>query len=738
MKIENLCIKCMKEKASPEGRCEHCGYDPAEDTIPPHHLSPFVILEGKYLVGKSIGEGGFGITYIGMDLNLEMRVAIKEYYPNGCAIRDTSGNSCTVQSYSGEAQTFFETGREKFINEAKILAKCIDLPEIVTVKDFFRENHTAYIVMEFLEGQTLKAYLKERGGRISATETLNMMKPLIRSLGQVHKMNLIHRDISPDNIMNTTNYEVKILDFGGARDFGSSRGRSMSIMLKPGYAPEEQYRTHGEQGPWTDVYALCATMYRCITGQIPPESMERTYQDQLRPVTDFQPDCPREVNFAICKGLNVYKDDRWQSMEELYDCLYNGRADVQPEGIQTFNNYNGDNNNNNNNRVVREEGQVRGRQYYPQKQNNMLPIMAGILGVVLIALLAVFGVNYYKSQEDSDNSSDPVETTAETDKTDIEVIDKGSIDKVQDSDQIKNTETKEKSEEEAEATPTSVPTLTETPKVAYIDMEHIQNEVFRSKGSGAQESLYLRDCIEDASRGTDEKNTAMPATGMVSVPILYTLAVKMDDPNSGITLNTPVTFQYTYDTYSGGRGHLTSAQSGQQMSIDTLVQEMLMYSDNNATNSLISFLTLEGIQQTCQENKFTSVTMRRQIVKGGTSADDNLISAKDAANMVYDLFMNEFSVINRDYLMNYMRICDNAQRHAIFKSDTLYNGGTFCNQNGIRPNPGSGTYAEVGIILADGQQYIVCVMSDGGDADLASNEFSDAVNYIHTCMLETH
>lgn len=717
MKIENLCINCMKEKASPEGRCEHCGYDPAEDTIPPHHLSPFVILEGKYLVGKSIGEGGFGITYIGMDLNLEMRVAIKEYYPNGCAIRDTNGNSCTVQSYSGEAQTFFETGREKFINEAKILAKCIDLPEIVTVKDFFKENHTAYIVMEFLEGQTLKACLKERGGRIPVTETLNMMKPLIRSLGQVHKMNLIHRDISPDNIMITTNYEVKILDFGGARDFGSARGRSMSIMLKPGYAPEEQYRTHGEQGPWTDVYALCATMYRCITGQIPPESMERTYQDQLRPVTDFQPDCPREVNFAICKGLNVYKDDRWQSMEELYDCLYNGRANVQQEDIRDSDNHNGHNNHNNsNNRIVREEGQVRGRQYYPKKQNNMLPVMAGILGIVLIVLLAVFGVNYYKAKMDSDSSSDPVETTAEADKTDTESVD----------------------EVTPTSTPIPVPTLTETPKVAYIDMEHIQNEIFRAKGSGAQESLYLRDCIEDAPRGTDEKNTAMPATGMVSVPILYTLAVKMDDPNSGITLNTPVTFQYTYDTYSGGRGHLTSAQSGQQMSIDTLVQEMLMYSDNNATNSLISFLTLEGIQQTCQENDFTSVVMRRQIVKGGTSADDNLISAKDATNMVYELFMNEFSVINRDYLMNYMRICDNAQRHAIFQSDTLYNGGTFCNQNGIRPNPGSGTYAEVGIILADGQQYIVCVMSDGGDADLASNEFSDAVNYIHTCMLETH
>ena len=741
MKIENLCIKCMKEKASPEGRCEHCGYDPAEDTIPPHHLSPFVILEGKYLVGKSIGEGGFGITYIGMDLNLEMRVAIKEYYPNGCAIRDTSGNSCTVQSYSGEAQTFFETGREKFINEAKILAKCIDLPEIVTVKDFFKENHTAYIVMEFLEGQTLKAYLKERGGRISATETLNMMKPLIRSLGQVHKMNLIHRDISPDNIMITTNYEVKILDFGGARDFGSARGRSMSIMLKPGYAPEEQYRTHGEQGPWTDVYALCATMYRCITGQIPPESMERTYQDHLRPVTDFQPDCPREVNFAICKGLNVYKDDRWQSMEELYDCLYNGRANVQQEDIRDSDNHNGHNNHNNsNNRVVREEGQVRGRQYYPKKQNNMLPIMAGILGVILIVLLAVFGVNYYKAKMDSDSSSGSVETTAKADKTDTESVDEGTTDKSKDSDQKKNSETEDKSEEEPEPTPTSTPTPTPTtiPKVARINIDNVQDNLFGSKGSGAQESLYMRDCIEDAPRGTDEKNTAMPATGMVSVPILYTLAVKMDDPNSGITLNTPVTFQYTYDTNSGGRGHLTSAQAGQQMSVDTLVQAMLMYSDNNATNSLISFLTLEGIQQTCQENKFTSVVMRRQIVKGGTSADDNLISAKDAANMVYDLFMNKYSVINRDYLMNYMRICDNAQRHGIFQSDTLYNGGTFCNQNGIRPNPESGTYAEVGIILADGQQYVVCVMADGGDADLAADEFSKAVDYIHECMLETY
>lgn len=418
MKIENLCINCMVEKASPGGKCEHCGFDPSTAVIPPHHLAPFVILAGKYLVGKAIGEGGFGITYIGMDLNLEMRVAIKEYYPNGCAIRDTSGNSCTVQSYSGEAQTFFETGREKFINEAKILAKCIDLPEIVTVKDFFKENHTAYIVMEYLDGQTLKEYLKDRGGRISVKETLQMMKPLIRSLGQVHKMNLIHRDISPDNIMITKDQSVKILDFGGARDFVSSGGRSLSIMLKPGYAPEEQYRTHGEQGPWTDVYALCATMYRCITGQIPPESMERTYQDQLKPISDFQQDCPAEVEYVIQKGLGVYKNERWQSMEELYESLYSGQTVTKEEPSPTQNNH-----------TAKENPHVKNMQYYPrkdsEKENGILPVIVVVLGVILLVLLAVFGVKYYnlkyKDQSDSTEKTAQISSDLATIPTEIQM-----------------------------------------------------------------------------------------------------------------------------------------------------------------------------------------------------------------------------------------------------------------------------------------------------------------------------
>ena len=321
MKIENLCIHCMKEKNSNSAICPFCGFDPEEAEIPPYHLQPFSILAGKYLLGTAIGEGRFGITYIGMDLNLEMRVAIKEYYPNGCATRNRS-ESNTVQSYSNSMHEIFEKGHEKFINETRLLAKCSNLPEIVSVKDFFRENHTAYIVMEYIDRITLKSYLQQNGNRISSQKTLQMMQPVIRSLAKVHNMNLIHRDISPDNIMVCKNGAVKILDFGGARDYIFASRKSMSIMLKPGYTPEEQYRTPGNQGPWTDVYALCATMYRCITGTVPPESLERAYQDNQKPIHELDSDCPLATAYAIEKSMSIHPEGRFQSMQELYSALY--------------------------------------------------------------------------------------------------------------------------------------------------------------------------------------------------------------------------------------------------------------------------------------------------------------------------------------------------------------------------------------------------------------------------------
>lgn len=318
--VDLLCMGCMREKETAEGPCPYCGFEERRDG-PSHYLPCRSILNGKYLVGKVLGEGGFGITYLGWDLNLDMKVAIKEYYPSGLVTR-MSVSSSEVVSYTGEKADFYQTGKNKFMTEAKTLAKFYSLPGIVSVKDFFQESNTSYIVMEYIEGVTLKEYLKKNGGRIPAPKVLEWMRPVIHSLEQVHRTGLIHRDISPDNIMITKDDTVKLLDFGAARDISPDGGRSLSVFLKPGYAPEEQYRTHGAQGPWTDIYALCATIYKCMTGMTPPEPLERMRADGLQSPARLGADLLPYQEYAVLKGLSIDAKDRYQSMEELEAALY--------------------------------------------------------------------------------------------------------------------------------------------------------------------------------------------------------------------------------------------------------------------------------------------------------------------------------------------------------------------------------------------------------------------------------
>lgn len=303
-----------------KGTCPYCGFD---DTYAPeltHQLRPFTVLNGKYLVGSVLGEGGFGITYIGYDLNLELRIAIKEFYPNGFCRRESSVTN-TLSSYGGSQGESFEKWRSRFVKEAKSLAKCTNLSGIVGVKDFFEENNTAYIVMEYLEGQTLKEYLNRQGGKLPVGRALQALEPVMVSMSQVHRAGIIHRDISPDNIMITTDGMMKLLDFGAAVDLMKEEERSLSIMLKPGYAPEEQYRTKGKLGPWSDVYALAATIYKCITGITPPEAMERMREDHLAAPGSLGINMPPSVEAALLKGMSVYTDNRYQTMDEFHHAL---------------------------------------------------------------------------------------------------------------------------------------------------------------------------------------------------------------------------------------------------------------------------------------------------------------------------------------------------------------------------------------------------------------------------------
>ena len=315
---QKYCFGCMQHVEDPGQVCPYCGFDPAGYEIDPHQLQPGTILHDRYMVGKVIGEGGFGITYVGRDTLLDMKVAVKEFYMNGFVNRNNTV-SMLVQASVGTNAELFEKNKEKFIDEARVLARFADEDGIVGIRDFFEENNTAYMIMDFLEGQTLRSYL-EKNGKIPTDDVIRIMRPVMNSLQNVHDNNVIHRDISPDNIMMLKNGRVKLLDFGAAREISKTDIRSLSVILKQGYAPEEQYRSKGNQGPWTDVYALCATMYRCIAGVTPDESMERMFKDNLESLCDVSA-CAPSVSSVIMKGLAVRQEDRYRSVRELQQDL---------------------------------------------------------------------------------------------------------------------------------------------------------------------------------------------------------------------------------------------------------------------------------------------------------------------------------------------------------------------------------------------------------------------------------
>lgn len=326
MDISKLCPHCMRElnNVSPDSFCPYCGKKISEtEAAQLHHLNPLTILQGKYLVGDVIGEGGFGITYYGFEINLEIRLAIKEFYPNGFVSRDHTQTTMVTQFNNSNAESV-RKWKEGFVKEAQALAKCQDLPGIVRVKDFFEENGSAYIVMEYVDGTDLKSYVKQ-SGKLEPEVILPAIRPIMNSLEQIHNLGVIHRDIAPDNIRMTPDGSMKLMDFGAARSFADADGqKSLSIVLKPGYAPEEQYRTHGKQGPWTDVYALAATIYRCLTGTMPIESMERLRSDTLKSPKELGVKISDQENKAIMKGMAVLSENRYQSVKEFEDALYSG------------------------------------------------------------------------------------------------------------------------------------------------------------------------------------------------------------------------------------------------------------------------------------------------------------------------------------------------------------------------------------------------------------------------------
>lgn len=315
------CFGCMEDYSDDYAACPYCGYEADTPPREAYHMIPGTVLAGRYQVGQVLGFGGFGVTYIGYDVLLDRKVAIKEYLPSEFSTRIPGHTEITA--YEGERQEQFSSGMEKFLEEAKMLARFQTANGIVQIYDSFQENGTAYIVMEYLEGRTLKTYLEHKG-KLSVDEAKTILHPVIAALCEIHKAGILHRDIAPDNIFLTNDGKVKLLDFGASRFATTSHSKSLSVIIKPGYAPVEQYRSRGDQGSWTDVYSLAATFYKMVTGITPEDSMERVEKDELKRPSKLGIAIPKNVDNAIMNAMNIKIEDRTANVSLFEKELYSG------------------------------------------------------------------------------------------------------------------------------------------------------------------------------------------------------------------------------------------------------------------------------------------------------------------------------------------------------------------------------------------------------------------------------
>lgn len=309
-----ICSSCfLPIKKEP---CKKCGF--SEESYSPDGITlPCgTILMGNFIIGRVLGKGGFGITYLAYDVKYNKIIAVKEYFPIELSLREPNGTGLMVRDR--KSADLFKHGAEKFYNEASFVSKFSDNPNIVRVYQFFYENNTAYFTMEYLTGMTLKDYVN-RCGTITAGQAVNIAEKVANALCEVHSENVLHRDVSPDNIMLCSDGGVKLLDFGAARQVFPEGSQLLSVILKPGFAPLEQYMKKGKQGAWTDVYSLAASVYYALTKQIPEDPQNRFEDDSE--LEKHMNNIPPELRLVITKAMGVKYTDRYQSSREFADVL---------------------------------------------------------------------------------------------------------------------------------------------------------------------------------------------------------------------------------------------------------------------------------------------------------------------------------------------------------------------------------------------------------------------------------
>lgn len=333
MEEKRKCFNCMADMRAGESVCGKCGFDNRTASQPIYALPSHYLLHGRYIIGKILGQGGFGITYLAWDRLLDMKVAVKEYFPMGMVTRDAGASTELLWSAAQSDHALRQKGYDSFLKEARKMAKIDEIPSIVRVRDVFLENETAYIAMDFVEGITLKEFLLKNGA-LPFGECVRLLRPIMEGLGTVHAQKIIHRDISPDNIMIRKDGRVMLLDLGAAKDMTDVKGQKSQLVAKNGFSPMEQYVQNKAIGAWTDVYALCATIYYCVTGKVAPAALERLEDEELEYPQGADERISESEKAVLRDGMKVKPEERIFNVEELLRRLDEAEA-IPEERVQS-------------------------------------------------------------------------------------------------------------------------------------------------------------------------------------------------------------------------------------------------------------------------------------------------------------------------------------------------------------------------------------------------------------------
>ena len=320
--VEHLCPGCMGRWEDTRKPCPRCGFSWETENHSPRELPPFTILAGRYLLGTRIGAGGFGITYLGLDLAEEKPVAIKEFFPVSLAERREE----KVIALPGEDGRYFREALRSFRKEAELLSRFGGVEGIVRYLDYVQENETAYLVMEYVEGENLKQKMRRMEAPFSQEEALTLLYPILLAVDAMHRKNVLHRDISPENLILKPDGTLTLIDFGAAREYSLEEDENLTVILKRGYAPDEQYHSGSRQGPWTDLYACCAVLYQMVSGLLPQDASSRRQKDRLLPLDEIEGlEVTKGFARAIEKGMTIYATERYSSIGKLL-------SDLDPDG----------------------------------------------------------------------------------------------------------------------------------------------------------------------------------------------------------------------------------------------------------------------------------------------------------------------------------------------------------------------------------------------------------------------